>query len=404
MHWPRLSCRQPVDPGHCATLLRARSIGGGVRCNDRKMANKEDERSDHGVLPTPSLVIDEVKLDQNIAAMAEFAASCGLLLRPHVKTHKSIEIARRQVAAGATGITVATLSEAEIFAAAGFTDIFIAYPLWLDAHKSARLKRLLETMVDADASPLLIGVDSVAGATRLAGAAGGLLDRLAVLVEVDSGHHRSGVPAKQTGAVATAARQAGLEVAGVFTFPGHSYSPQGRRAAAIDEGRELTVAVASLAGVGVSARIVSGGSTPSAEYADTTVLTELRPGVYVFRDAQQWELGMSSPEDIALSVRSTVVSNRDGYLIADAGSKVLGFDRASFSTGFGRLLGHPDARVTAVSEHHATISEVELPPGSQIDLVPNHVCIAVNLADEYVVTRHGAVVDRWPVDARGANS
>ena len=354
-------------------------------------------------LPTPSLIVDEVRLDRNIAAMATFAAGRGLALRPHVKTHKSVEIARRQVAAGAAGITVATIAEAEIFAAAGFTDIFIAYPLWFDADKTARLRRLLAAS-PAGSGPLLIGVDSVEGAERAAHAAGALLPRLAVLVEVDSGHHRSGVPASQAAAVASAAAQAGLDVAGVFTFPGHSYSPEGRRSAAADEARELAAAVAALAGVGVTARIVSGGSTPSAEFADATVLTELRPGVYVFRDAQQWELGMSTPDDIALTVRSTVVSHRGDHLIADAGSKVLGVDRGSFSTGFGRLLDHPEARITALSEHHATMTGLDLPAGSQISVVPNHVCIAVNLADDYLVMRGGAIVGRWPVDARGANT
>lgn len=354
-------------------------------------------------LPTPSLVIDEARLDRNIAAMAAFTATAGLALRPHVKTHKSVEIARRQRAAGAAGITVATISEAEVFAAAGFTDIFIGYPLWLDTDKTVRLRRLLEA-IPVGAAPLRIGVDSVEGAEGAARAAVGLLDKLAVLVEVDSGHHRSGVAAAQAGPVAAAALRAGLDVAGVFTFPGHSYSPDGRRAAAADEARELSAAVVSLAGAGVTARVVSGGSTPSAEFADNTVLTELRPGVYVFRDAQQWELGMSSPDDIALTVRATVAARHDDHLIADAGSKVLGVDRGSFSTGFGRLLDHPEARITALSEHHATITGVDLPAGSQVRVVPNHVCIAVNLADEYLVVRDGAVVDRWPVDARGANT
>ncbi|WP_367274167.1 alanine racemase [Cryobacterium sp.] len=153
-----------------------------------------------------SLVIDAARLERNIARMAAFAAAAGLALRSHVKTHKSVEIARRQAAAGASGITVATISEAETFAAAGFTDIFIAYPLWLDADKTARLRRLLEA-IPVGAGPLLIGVDSIAGAERAAHAAAGLLDRLAVLVEVDSGHQRSGVAATQAGPVAAAARQ-----------------------------------------------------------------------------------------------------------------------------------------------------------------------------------------------------
>lgn len=347
-------------------------------------------------LPTPSLVIDEERLDRNIAAMAEFAARAGLLLRPHVKTHKSVEIARRQVEAGAVGITVATISEAQVFAAVGFTDIFIAYPLWLDDEKTARLRAVLE------ATPLLVGVDSAEGAARLAAGTVGLHDRFAVLVEVDSGHHRSGCSPTGAGTVAAAASRAGLDVAGVFTFPGHSYAPD-RGAAARDEAVALRAAVSSLAEAGITARIVSGGSTPSAEFADGTVLTEIRPGVYVFGDAQQWELGTMEPESIALSIRSTVVSRTGDRIIADAGSKVLAADRAAYSTGFGRLLDHPDARVTTLSEHHATISAFDAPPGSQIRVVPNHCCVAVNLADEYVVVRDGEVVAKWPVDARGAN-
>ena len=348
------------------------------------------------VLPTPSLVIDEERLDRNIAEMAHFATRTGLGLRPHIKTHKSLEIARRQVAAGAVGITVATISEAQVFAAAGFTDIFIAYPLWLDDEKAARLRGVLET------TPLLIGVDSAHGAARLAAGTVGLHDRFAVLVEVDSGHHRSGCSPAHAGTVAAAASRAGLDVAGVFTFPGHSYALD-RTAAARDEAAALRSAISSLAGSGITARIVSGGSTPSAEFADASVLTEIRPGVYVFGDAQQWELGTMGPESIALSIRSTIVSRQGDRVIADAGSKVLAADRGDYSTGFGRLLDHPDARVTALSEHHATISALDAEPGTQIRVVPNHCCVAVNLADEYLVTRDGEVVATWPVDARGAN-
>jgi D-serine deaminase-like pyridoxal phosphate-dependent protein len=349
------------------------------------------------MIPTPSLVVDETKLDANITAMAAFARTAGIALRPHVKTHKSFEIARRQVAAGATGITVATIAEAELFAAAGFTGILIAYPLWLDVDKTARLRGVLER------TPVIVGVDSAAGASRLAEATSGLHDRLSVLVEIDSGHHRSGVDAAEAAAVATAAVRAGLDVAGVFTFPGHSYTPD-RRAAGADESRALAAAVRSLAEVGITARIVSGGSTPSAEFADASVLTEMRPGVYVFGDAQQWELGTTTPEAIALTVHSTVVSQRGDHLIADAGSKVLAADRGAYSTGFGRLLDHPSARITALSEHHATITGVSLEPGTIVRIAPNHVCVAVNLSDEYVVVRDGAEVGRWPVDARGANT
>jgi D-serine deaminase-like pyridoxal phosphate-dependent protein len=314
-----------------------------------------------------------------------------------VKTHKSVEVARRQRAAGASGITVATLSEAEVFAEAGFTDIFIAYPLWLDEFRAASLARILER------SSVLIGVDSVAGVEKLAQTGLAEIGRIAVLVEVDSGHHRSGVVPTEAGVLAVAARDAGLDVAGVFTFPGHSYSPETRESAAGDEQRALASAVASLHGSGIAARVVSGGSTPSLEFASSTVLTEVRPGVYVFGDAQQWELGTIAPADIALTALATVVSHSPDHLILDAGSKVLGADRGAYSSGFGRLLDHPDARVSALSEHHATVVGIDLPLGTRVRVVPNHVCAAVNLNDDYVVMDTNGDLVVWPIEARGRN-
>jgi D-serine deaminase-like pyridoxal phosphate-dependent protein len=346
---------------------------------------------------TPVLVIDEPILDANIARVADFAATAGLKLRPHVKTHKSIEIARKQLAAGAVGITVATLSEAEVFAAAGFADIFVAYPLWIDESKVAALQRIL------DRSSVLLGVDSGDAALRIAHA--GLIgtDRLSVLIEVDSGHHRSGVDPRDAGALAAVVQDAGLQVAGVFTFPGHSYSPDTRESAARDEQDALALAVGSLGDRGIPARIVSGGSTPSLEFASSSVLTEVRPGVYVFGDAQQWELGTMPPASIALTALATVVSHSPDHLILDSGSKVLGADRGAYSTGFGRLLDHPDARIAALSEHHATVIGVDLPLGTQVRVVPNHVCAAVNLADEYLVVSSEKKLVSLPIDARGRN-
>ena len=222
---------------------------------------------------------------------------------------------------------------------------------------------------------------------------------LRVRVEVDSGHHRSGVPAASAAAVAVAAADAGLAVDGVFTFPGHSYSPDARAAAAADEQRELAVARDTLTEAGIACPSVSGGSTPSVGFARGGVLSEVRPGVYVFGDAQQWELGVAAPTDVALTVVATVVGRYPDRVVLDAGSKALGADRASYATGHGRLLDHPDARVVALSEHHATVTGFDAPRGSRVRVVPNHVCTTVNLADTYVVGDA-----RWPVDARGANT
>lgn len=350
-------------------------------------------------LATPYLVVDTDILRANIAAMATRARDAGFALRPHVKTHKSLEIARMQLDAGAVGITVATVGEAEVFAGGGCDDIFIAYPLWVDAAKGERLAAL------ARRCRLQVGVDSVEGVGQLAAHLGGA--PVEVLVEVDSGHHRSGVAPDAAGAVAAAAVAAGLDCAGVFTFPGHSYAVDGGRArAAAQESAALTEAGASLRAAGVEPRVVSGGSSPSLEFSDAAVANELRPGAYVFADAQQWELGVVDPADIALTVHATVVSHAGGRAVLDSGSKVLGADRAPYASGFGRLLDHPDARIVILSEHHAVadLAGAPLPAlGSVVRVVPNHCCNAVNLVDTLVVG-DPADATTWAIAARGRNS
>ncbi len=329
--------------------------------------------------------------------MADFARDRGVALRPHAKTHKCPQIARLQLEAGASGLTVATVAEAEVLADAGCTDLFVAYPLWVDAAKGARVRAL------AGRTALTVGVDSVEGARALAAQAPGT----PVLVEVDCGQNRSGVPPTMAGEVAESAARAGLDVRGVFTFPGHSYAPGVQADVAGQEAAALRTAVTTLARHGIEPSVVSGGSTPSVTDVDDGVLTEMRPGVYVFGDAQQWELGTARPQDIALTCLATVVSHAGGKVVLDSGSKALGADRPAWTTGFGRLLDHPAARITLLAEHHAVVSwpDPALPPlGSRLRVVPNHVCNAVNLADELVVVRNAMVTDVWPVAARGANT
>lgn len=349
-------------------------------------------------LDTPFLAVDLDILEGNLRRAAEDAQQRGLGLRPHAKTHKSPELGRLQLAHGATGITLATVGEAEVFAEAGFDDIFIAYPVWPSESRAARIRTLAERV------SLRLGVDSVEGARALGAA---LPDGVEVLVEVDSGHHRSGVRPADAGGVAVAAARAGLRVVGVFTFPGHSYAPGAGEGSAREEASAIVEAAASLTGEGIEPLVRSGGSTPSRTSSDSSVLTELRPGVYVFNDAQQLELGTCSLDEVALSVCATVVSRSGHDVIVDAGSKTLGADRAAWATGFGRLAAVPDARIVALSEHHATVRlpEVEVVPelGSALALVPNHVCSTVNLADELFVVQDGRVVDTWAVAARGAN-
>ena len=350
--------------------------------------------------PTPFLAVDRDVLERNLAATAASARARGLALRPHAKTHKCVEVARRQVALGAVGLTVATAGEAEVFADAGIPDLFLAYPLWAAGARGARLRALAERVA------LRVGADSAEGAALLARALAGTAAE--VVVEVDSGHHRTGTEPERAAEVALAAQRGGLRVAGVFTFPGHGYGPGARERAAAEEARALRQAHAALRRAGVDADVRSGGSTPTAALADAAALTEVRPGVYVFCDAQQVELGVAGWGDVALTAVATVVSRGPGRFVLDAGGKVLGADRSAAATGFGRLPDVPEARVTALSEHHAT---VEVPAGSavpglgeRVRLAPNHVCAAVNLADELVVVSGGEVVDSWRVAARGRNS
>lgn len=373
---------------------------------------------DAGTPVTPYLRVDVPRLHANVARVAERAAAADVALRPHAKTHKSAEVARLQLAAGAVGLTVATVGEAEAFADAGVDDLFVAYPLWLTEAAAERVRRL------AGRARLAIGCDSVESAARAAELLRG--SGVELVVEVDSGHHRSGAAPEGAGAVGRAAADGGLPVRGVFTFPGHSYAPDALRSAAEDEAAALAVAARSLRDAGLEPAVISGGSTPSLARSlagsrtdraagdpedredPADAVTELRPGVYVFGDAQQWELGTTDPDDIALTCVATVVSHAGGRLVLDAGSKALGADRAGYATGWGRLPAYPDARVVLLSEHHAVVdlADATMPRlGSRVEVVPNHVCNAVNLADVLWADRDGdgRRLDPWAVLARGRN-
>ncbi|GAA2374134.1 alanine racemase [Dactylosporangium salmoneum] len=345
---------------------------------------------------TPYLTVDVEVLDRNLSDAADAAAASGLALRPHAKAHKCVEIARRQLELGAPGLTVATVGEAEVFAGGGCADLFIAYPVWATPARAARLRAL------AERATVRVGVDSAEAAALLAGTGA------EVVVEIDSGHHRSGVHPAGAGELAAAAARLGLTVAGVFTFPGHGYGPGRQARAAADEAAAMRTAAEAMRAAGIEPGVRSGGSTPTASTSDSGALNEIRPGVYALNDAQQVELGTCGWGDVALTVAATVVSVAGDHLILDAGSKVLGADQPAWVTGGGRLPDHPGARVTALSEHHAT---VVFPPGAPrpargeiVRVAPNHLCAAVNLADELVVVRNGLEIDRWRVAARGANA
>lgn len=362
-----------------------------------------------GDMRVPGLVVDTDVLDSNLRAMAESARQRGIALRPHAKTHKCLEIARRQIALGAVGLSVATVAEAEVFADGGVEDLFIAYPVWAGGDRGGRLAELARRVT------LTVGVDSAAGAERLAAALGRAAP-VRVLVEVDCGLRRSGVPAGDAATVAAAAAGAGLTVAGVFTFPGHSYGPGAASPAAADEAAALAEAAASLAAAGLPCQVRSGGSTPSAALASSDTVTELRPGVYVFNDTQQVTMGSCKLDDVALAAVANVVSvPAPDRFVLDTGSKILGADRPPWTPGHALLPGFPGWRVDRLWEHHAVAApdsggspdgDSPAPPprvGERVIVIPNHVCTVVNLVDQLTVVRDGEVTGRWRVAARGRN-
>jgi D-serine deaminase-like pyridoxal phosphate-dependent protein len=349
---------------------------------------------------TPALVVDLERLRANVDRMSVLTRSRGLDLRPHAKTHKCLEIARMQVEAGAAGLTVATLSEAEVFADAGFTDLFVAYPVMPVGAKAERLRRLLDSV------DLRVGVDNPVGAAAVAEAAGSR--RVQVVLEVDSGQHRTGLAPVEVADLARRCRSLGLEVAGVFTHGGHSYrDPSAPSRAAADEGRALAESHDRLVEAGFTVAVVSAGSTPTTGVDRPPQVTEERPGSYVFHDRQQHALGGAcSPDQQALTVAATVVSSHRGRFVIDAGSKALASDRPEWLPGHGSIPSLGEATVVTLSEHHGTVEGAARQPavGEVVHVVPNHVCTVVNLFDEYAVTQAGSVVDRWPVAARGKNA
>ena len=208
---------------------------------------------------TPRLVADLDVLERNIDAMASLGRDAGVALRPHVKTHKMPEIATMQRDAGARGITVATIGEAEVFVDAGFDDVFIAYPLWVDDEAGRRLRAL------AERARVGVGCDSMTAARQLRKPLGSAV--VEVLVELDSGQHRTGIPARDAGELAAGIASLGFDVRGVFTFPGHSYSPEGRAQSTDDERAALAGASRALRAKGIEPHVRSGGSSPSMAFA-----------------------------------------------------------------------------------------------------------------------------------------
>lgn len=355
---------------------------------------------------TPVLVVSEEILHRNIAEMASFAKSVGVGLRPHIKTHKTPQIARLQIAAGAIGITCAKVGEAEVMVnEAGVEDILLAYP----TIGEAKYRRIVELMEKAR---IIVAVDSLEAAQSLSASMARHDRVIDVYIEVNTGQNRSGV---MVGADTVAfaqqiARQPNLKLAGIMTHEGHvnSLGPNEIEAAALEAGKKMVDTAERIRQHGIDLPTVSVGSTPAARITPTVPgVTEARPGTYVFNDNSLFRFGDQwKVDDCAARFVATVVSRAAAdRCILDTGSKSLAMDPSKAHPGHGYIVGHPDVVITKLSEEHGAC---ELPAdepgfnvGDRVEVIPNHICPTVNLMDELAIVRDGQIVDHWTIAARG---
>ncbi len=354
---------------------------------------------------TPALVVSEEMLQRNIDEMAAFAASVGVSLRPHIKTHKTPQIARLQRAAGAVGITCAKVGEAEVMVEqAGIDDVLLAYPT-IGEPKVRRLVALMER------ARVTVAVDSQAAAEMLSRSMNRHNRTLDVVLEVNTGQNRSGVTVgAETEAMAIEiARLPDLELTGIMTHEGHANSapPAEMEAIAIAAGEAMVRTAEAIRNHGIALPTVSVGSTPAARITPTVPgITEMRPGTYVFNDNSAFRYGLLGVERCAARFVATVVSrSAPDRCVLDTGSKSLAMDPSRGHPGHGYIVEHPDVRIVKLSEEHAVCSLPEgtdgFAIGDRVEIIPNHICPTVNLMNELFIVRGGEIVDTWQVTARG---
>lgn len=356
-------------------------------------------------LETPALVVDLDRMERNLDRVADYARSHGLALRPHIKTHKSPRLAREQLQRGAAGVTCATPFEAEVMSTVA-DDLLVMYPP-VGPQRADRLAR-----VAARVRKLTVALDSETAARELSRAARDAGTTVHVLVELDAGMHRVGLPSVDD-AVQLARLVSGLPglaYAGIAFYPGHV------RARVDEQEEHLHQLSGFVAGVreafaraGLPAAVVSAGSTPTL-FATHRIagVTEMRPGTYIFNDRTTAEIGACGWDDCALTVLATVVSTAvPGQAVIDAGTKALGREpmRGGSAEGFGCLRDDHAVVVRSMSEEHGILdlSGTDWRPqvGDRVHVIPNHVCIVVHLADVVFGARGPEVESSWPVAARG---
>ena len=356
-------------------------------------------------LSTPALTIDLDSLQRNLERMANSCRQQGVGLRPHTKTHKTPEVARFQLDHGAVGLTVAKVGEAEVMVEAGLDDILIAFPIM----GAGNLRRLVAL---ARARRIIVALDSLAAAEELSKAASQQGSTVGVLVEFDVGFHRCGLePGPPCVELARKiVNLPGLRFRGLMTYFGNIWgSKEERRAEAQMVAGKVERTLAAFREAGLEVDIVSGGSTPSAEFAHLIPgLTEIRPGTYVYNDLNTLNQGACQLEDCAARVVTTVVSTAvPGRAIIDGGSKTFSSDLlgSGSKSGYGYVVEAPDAPIIKLNEEHGHLdisrSAHKFYVGEVLTVIPNHVCTCVNMHDEVFTLRDGLVIGSWRVAARG---
>lgn len=369
-----------------------------------------------GALPTPSLLLDRPRAERNAARIGDRVRTLGARLRPHVKTHKCVEVARLQTAGHGGGITVSTLAEARAFAAHGFRDITHAVPI-----EPGKFAAALELVASGVRLALITDDAAVPGPLAEAARRAGVT--LEVFIKVDCGYHRCGVDPTGNALVELAQRigeRSSLRFAGILTHAGHAYHARGAEAisaVAREERDVMCGAAARLRAAGIEVPTVSVGSTPTAVHVDhLRGVDEVRAGNYVFFDLTQAALGNCTPDDTVLSVLASVV-HRDltrRQLVLDAGAIAMSKDRGPVEfvpdAGYGRLVDLDSVdlglALTGLSQEHGVVRAVDsaqlaaldrLPVGARVRVLVNHSCLTAAQHGEYVVHEGRTVVDRWTI-------
>ncbi|MFK7936872.1 MAG: alanine racemase [Saprospiraceae bacterium] len=369
-------------------------------------------------LTTPAVLVDRNVLLHNILQLQRRADQFNIEVRPHIKTHKSIHIAKMQMENGAQGITAAKVSEAIIFIEAGIPSVTLAYPI-VNEEKAEILFR----MATEKFCELRLVIDSLLSFEIIKKAAQKFQKTVAIYIEIDTGLHRCGLSPTHPLIVDLAHRiQAStfLIFKGLCSHAGHSYAAIDRQQVkriAAEELQQLRTAKKMLRLNSIDRiEIIAVGSTPTVLATDSFAgIEEIRAGNYVFMDRTPLRLDLIKKKHIALTVLATVVSVNEHYYIIDAGSKTLSSDRGAHGVigmeGFGLVYPLQKYRnkkkkmlITQLSEEHGFVRRregVKLKIGDKVRIIPNHSCVVMNLVDRFFLTQNGDVIEELPVDARG---